>query len=104
MFHTHWRSMTYSEVGHVGDEDVGFDDLGNGRASFLQDRLEVRAALVGLLADRTLDKNALGGEGDLTREVDGRGGLDGLRLFEREILDFPYWKAVRAMTYVGTES
>lgn len=72
--------MTYSEVSHVGDEDVALDNLGDGRAGLLQDGLEVLAALLGLVGDGALNQNTLSSEGNLTRAVDGSRGLDGLGL------------------------
>lgn len=71
---------TYGEVGHVGDEDHGLDNLGDGGASLGEDSLEVLAALGGLGGDVGADKGALSGEGDGARAVDGEGGLDGLGL------------------------
>lgn len=52
-------------MSHVGDEDCGLDDLGDGRASFLEDGIEVFAALLGLFGDGALNQGALGGERDL---------------------------------------
>ncbi len=75
---------TYSKVGHVGDEDVDLDHLLDARASLLKDGLEVLDALGGLLLDGAFDKVALRVGGDLTRAVDGAGGLDGLGLCAEE--------------------
>ena len=71
---------TYSKVGHVGDENGRLDDLGEGRAGLLEDGVEVLAAQARLFGNGAVNQRALGGEGDLARAVDGRGGLDGLRL------------------------
>ena len=70
----------YGKVVHGGEEDVALDDLGDGGAGLLEDGLEVRAALAGLVGDGSLNHGALGGEGDLAGAVDGVGGLDGLGL------------------------
>lgn len=67
-------------MGHVGDEDHGLDDLGDGRTSLSKDGLEVLAALGGLGGDVAANKGAVGSEGDGARAVDGEGGLDGLGL------------------------
>lgn len=71
---------TYGKVGHVGEEDVDLDDFLDRGASLLEDSLEVDDALLGLVGDGALDESTVGGKGDLAREVDGRRGLDGLRL------------------------
>lgn len=67
-------------MGHIRDEDVALDNLGDGRTSLLQDGLEVLAALLGLVGDGALNQGALSSEGNLAGAVDGRGGLDGLGL------------------------
>lgn len=68
-------------MSHVGDEDHGLDDLGEGRTSLLEDGIEVLAALAGLVGNGALDDSTVSSEGDGTRAVDGVGGLDGLGLF-----------------------
>lgn len=73
-------ACTYGKVSHVGDEDHGLDDLGDGRASLLEDGIEVLAALAGLVGNGALDKSTLSVERDSARAVDGVGGLDGLGL------------------------
>lgn len=73
--------MSYSKVGHVGNEDIDLDNLLNGGTGLLEDSLEIGNASGSLLLDRALDKVALGVTGDLAGAVDGRGGLDGLGLF-----------------------
>lgn len=52
-------------MSHVGDEDCGLNDLGDGRAGLLEDSIEVLAALLGLFGDGALNQGALGGERDL---------------------------------------
>lgn len=74
------QEIAYSEVGHVGDEDHGLDDLGNGGAGLGEDSLEVLAALGGLGSDVAADKGAVSSQGNGARAVDGEGGLDGLGL------------------------
>ena len=73
--------VSYSKVGHVGNEDIDLDNLLNGGTGLLEDSLEVGNASGSLLLDRALDKVALGVTGDLAGAVDGRGGFDGLGLF-----------------------
>jgi hypothetical protein len=68
------------KVVHVGQEDIDLDDLGDVGASGLNNGLEVLAALSSLLADSALDEGQIRGDGDLARAVDGRWGLDGLRV------------------------
>jgi hypothetical protein len=70
----------YSEVVHVGEEDVDFDNLGDVRACSLDNGLQVLGALSRLLADGTLNEGHIGSDGDLAGAVDGRRGLDGLGL------------------------
>lgn len=70
----------YGEVGHVGQEDVDLDDLGNLRTSLLKDGLQVANASGSLLLDSALNEVALRVTRDLSRAVDGIGGLDGLGL------------------------
>lgn len=77
--------VTYSKVSHVGKENVDLDHLGDGRASLLEDSLEVLAALLCELTDGALEEVTLGGEGDLAGAVDGGRGLDGLGLFETSV-------------------
>lgn len=71
---------TYSEVGHVGDEDHGLDDLGNGGTGLGEYGLEVLAALGGLSGDVGANKGAVSSEGNGAGAVDGERGLDGLGL------------------------
>lgn len=65
---------------HVGEEDVDFDDLGNGRTSLFENGLEVLAALLCLVTDGAFNESTLCSEGNLTGAVDGGGSLDGLGL------------------------
>lgn len=67
---------------HVGDEDGGLDDLGDGGTGLLEDGLEVLAGLASLLGNGALDEISLGGERDGARGEDGKGGLDGLGLYQ----------------------
>ena len=78
--HGNLRS-SYSKVTHVGKEDVNLDNLGDGGTSLNKDGLEVAAALLGLLGDRSLEQLTLRSERDLTGAVDSSRGLDGLGLF-----------------------
>jgi hypothetical protein len=87
---------TYGKVVHVGQEDVDLDDLGDVGASGLNDGLEVLAALSSLLADSALDEGQIRGDGDLARAVDGRWGLDGLRLYANLAI-YAFRAAVRAL-------
>lgn len=75
---------TYGEVGHVRDEDVALDDLGNGGTSLLEDSLHVLAALRGLVGDGALNHLTISGKRDLAGAVDGRGRLDSLGLHEED--------------------
>ena len=68
---------------HIGEENGGLDNLAHGGARCLNDSLDVLAALSSLFANSALNESTLGGQGDLARAVDGRGGLDGLGLFEK---------------------
>lgn len=68
------------EEGHVGQEDVDLDDLLDAGAGSREDRLQVLDAGGRLLADGALDEVPLRVRGDLPRAVDGRRGLDGVRL------------------------
>lgn len=70
----------YGEVGHVGDEDVDLDDLGDGGTGLLEDGLEVLDALAGELLDGARDDVAVDVGGDLARAVDCVGGFDCLGL------------------------
>lgn len=72
--------MTYSKVIHVRDENSGLDDSGQGRASLLENGIQVLAARPRLLGDGALNQGAIGSKGDLAGAVDGSGSLDGLRL------------------------
>jgi hypothetical protein len=72
--------MTYSKVGHVRDENSSLDDLGQGRASLLENGIQVLAALSGLLGNGAFNQSAIGSKGDLAGAVDGSRSLDGLRL------------------------
>ena len=74
------RSEPYRKVGHVSDEDIDLDNLGDGRATLLKNGLQVLDAGSSLLLEGALDQVALGIAGDLTRAVEGGLGLDGLRL------------------------
>lgn len=76
------RICSYGEEAHVGEEDGGLDNLGQARASLLEDGLGILADLGRLLADGALDQGAIGGQGDLAGAVDGGGGLDGLGLLD----------------------
>lgn len=67
---------------HVGKEDVDLDDLGDGGTSLIEDGGEVGAALLGLVANGTLNELTLRSERDGAGAVDGVGGLDGLGLLE----------------------
>lgn len=73
-------AYTYGKVSHVGDEDHGLDDLGDGRASLLENGIEVLTALAGLVGNGALDESTLSVKRDGTRAVDGVGGLDRLGL------------------------
>lgn len=77
--------MTYSKVIHVGDENSGLDDSGQGRASLLENGIQVLAALSRLLGDGALNQSAISSKGDLAGAVDGSRSLDGLRLEVRTI-------------------
>ena len=68
------------EEGHVGQEDVDLDDLLDAGAGGGEDRLQVFDAGRRLLADGALNEVPLRVRGDLPRAVDGRRGLDGVRL------------------------
>ncbi len=72
----------HGKVGHVGQEGIDLDHLLDGRASLLEDGLEVADASGRLLLDGALNQVALDIAGDLTRAVDGSGRLDGLGLAE----------------------
>lgn len=66
------------EVVHGGKEDVDLDDLGDVAAGILEDALQALAAGLGLIGDAALNEVAGGIGGDLTRDPDLTGGLDGL--------------------------
>ena len=68
------------EEGHVGQEDVDLDDLLDAGAGVGEDGLQVLDAGRRLLADGALDEVPLRVGGDLAGAVDGRRGLDGVRL------------------------
>lgn len=68
-------------MSHVGEEDHGLDNLGEGRTSLLEDGIEVLAAQTGLVGNRALEDDTLSSERDSARAVDGVGSLDGLGLF-----------------------
>lgn len=75
-----YRSSTHSEVVHVIEEDVDFDNLVDVRASSHENGLEVADASSGLLLDGALDQVALGVKVNLARAVDRCWGLDSLGL------------------------
>lgn len=75
-----WEKRTYSKVIHVRDENSSLDDSGQGRASLLENDIQILAALSRLLGDGALDQSAISSKGDLARAVNGSGSLDGLRL------------------------
>lgn len=77
------RAKTHSKMGHIREEDVDLDNLGQIRPSSLDDSLHVLAALGREFADGAGQEGALRGEGDLARAVNCRRGLDGLGLKER---------------------
>lgn len=73
-------NITYSEAGHVREEDGGLDDLLDGGTGLREDSLEVLDAEGSLLGDSSVLQHALGVEVDLAGAVDGASGLDGLGL------------------------
>ena len=67
------------EVGHVFEEDGGFDDVGEVEAGGGEDGLEVFEDAGGLGCDAAGDQRAGGGvEGDLAGGVEGVADADGL--------------------------
>lgn len=74
-------SGAYGKVGHVGQENIDFDNLPDGGASLLENGLDVGDASTGLLLDGALNEVALGVAGNLAGAVDGGRGLDGLGLY-----------------------
>ena len=68
------------EVGHVDEEDVDLDDLGQLRAGLAQDGGDVGDARLRLGPDVALHNLALGVRRDLARHEDLSGRLDGLGL------------------------
>lgn len=76
--------MTDGKVGHVGQEDVDLDDLGNAGAGLGEDSLQVGNGGGSLLLDGALNQLASRIAGDRARAVDGGGGLDGLGLDEHD--------------------
>lgn len=74
------QCRTHSKVTHVGQEGVDLDHFLDGRASLLENGLEVGDAGGSLLLDGPFNEVALGVAGDLARAIDGGGRLDGLGL------------------------
>jgi hypothetical protein len=68
------------KVGHVGEEDVDFDDALDANASLREDGLDVVNAGLGLIGDGTRDEVSLLVRGDAARDVDVGAGDDGMRL------------------------
>lgn len=68
------------KVSHVREEDGSLDNLGNRRTRFLDDSLDVLAALGRLLGDGALDEGTVRLQRNLPGAVDGGRGLDGLGL------------------------
>jgi hypothetical protein len=64
------RLIHLLEVGHVVQEHVDLDNALDGAPGLGEDRLDVLAALSGLVTDVTFNELAIGGAGDLARDVD----------------------------------
>ncbi len=74
------HAVHLSEVGHVGEEDVHFDDPAQVRAGVTQDGRDVGDAYFGLLGDAALDERARLVGWDLPGHEDLASRFDGLRL------------------------
>lgn len=96
-------SVHLGKVTHVGEEDGGLDNLGDGGARLLDDSLDVLAALGRLLGNGTLDEGAVRLQGNLAGAVDRRRGLDGLGLWYPALDRGQMVPMVEEMTYVGAK-